>query len=476
MRDDKPQAHFDTTLTAVEIERLTVRDKDVAREAQRWTNGERGPVVDDPDALTAADLSAFTIEAIKIGTHALSATGQAQESRRLEQILKDVGEKAADSTSKAAEATERAVKSASEVVGKAAADAKKAITEADAASRKEFIESVATAKKDLNAEVRRIFGGESPELLERLQPVLDKFGTGLDAKVKAGTSELLTKAAKQFDPSDPTSPMAKHAADLGLRQQKLTEQIDKNHADVVKKVGELMTALKVQEAKATLAKVTPIKGDAFENQVNAVLSEIAVGLGNEFTDTRTLVGSVPRSKKGDAVLTIDGGAARVVIEMTDSARTGWAEYFDEAERNRLAGAALGLVRTAEQNGGQSIRVLSARRIVLAFDPGSDDPDVVRTVVMLLRTASIAAATRRGAHQITTAEEKITEAIAQLEKLDEVKKTAGSIQKNAIKIETTCSGINSGIQRMLSDALAALTDAKPELEGQSRASAAPDAVA
>lgn len=248
MRKDKPQAHFDDTLTAVEIERLTVQDKDVVREAQRWTSGERGPVVDDPDALTAADLSAFTVEAIKIGAHALSATGQALESRLLEHMLMELGEKAADSTNKAAEVTERAVKSASETVGKAAADAKKAITEADAASRKEFTESVAAAKKDLHAEVRRIFGGESPELLERLQPVLDKFGTDLDAKVRAGTSELLTKAAKQFDPSDPTSPMAKHAADLGARQQKLTEQIDKNHADVVQKVDELMTALKVQDA------------------------------------------------------------------------------------------------------------------------------------------------------------------------------------------------------------------------------------
>ncbi|BBZ38607.1 hypothetical protein MCNS_16700 [Mycobacterium conspicuum] len=476
MRYDNPHAHFDDALTAIEIDRLTVQDKDVVREAQRWTGGERGPVVDDPDTLTAADLSAFAVEAIKIGAHALSATGQAQESRLLEQMLKDVGEKAADSTSKAAEATERAVKSASEAVGKAAADAKKAITEADAASRKEFTESVAAAKRDLNAEVRRIFGGENPELLERLQPVLDKFGTDLDAKVKASTSDLLAKAVKQFDPSDPTSPMAKHAADLGARQQQLTEQIDKNHADVVKKVDELMTALKVQEAKATLAKVTPIKGDTFENQINAVLSEIAVGLGDEYTDTRSIVGAVPRSKKGDGVLHIDGDSARIVIEMTDSTRPGWAEYFDEAERNRVAGAALGLVRTTEQNGGKSIRVLGARRILLAFDPGSDDPELVRTAVMLLRTAAIAAATRKGAHQIATAEEKIAEAIAQLEKLDDVKKTASSIQKNATKIENSCTTINSGIQRLLGDALTALTEARADAEPGSTESSAPNAVA
>ncbi len=69
---NKPQAHFDDILTAIEIERLTVQDKDVAREAQRWTKGERGPVVDDPDTLTATDLSALVTEAVKIGAHALT--------------------------------------------------------------------------------------------------------------------------------------------------------------------------------------------------------------------------------------------------------------------------------------------------------------------------------------------------------------------------------------------------------------------
>ncbi|MCV7078835.1 Fis family transcriptional regulator [Mycobacterium szulgai] len=461
MPNTKPQAHFDATLTTVEIEGLALRDKDVAHEAQRWTSGERGPVIYDPDTLRGADLTEFVTEAIKMGAHALSVTGAATESHRLEQMLKEVGEKAADSTSKAAEVTERAVESASETLAKAAADAKKAITEAGAASRNEFTQSVAVAKHDLNTEVRRIFGGENPELLDRLQPVLDKFGASLDAKAQAGTNELLTRATKQFDPSDPTSPMSKHAAELGARQQQLVEMIGKNHADLARKVDELTTALKVQEAKASLAKVTPIKGDTFENQVNAIISEIAAGLGDEFTDTRTIVGSVPRSKKGDAVLTIDGGSARVVIETTDSSRTTWAEYFNEAERNRLAAAALGIVRSTEQNGGQSIRVLGSRRIVLAFDPGVDDPDLIRTVVMLLRTAALTAATRRGANQLVTAEEKITEAIERLTTLDDVKKTAGSIQKSATKIENSCTGITSGIQRLLTDALTALHDASPE---------------
>jgi hypothetical protein len=468
--NDQARAHFDPANDAVVIEHLTVRDKDVVREAQRWTSGERGPVVDDTDALAAAELSEFVSEAVKIGAHALSATGQAQDSRALERMLKDVGDKAIDSTTKAAEATQRTVKDATETMTKAATDAKKAITEADAATRKQFTESVTTAKTDLQNEVRRVLGGQNPELLERLQPVLDKFGADLDAKAKASVGDLLGKAAKQFDPSDPTSPMAKHTAELKARQQQLTERIDENHTQIVQKVDALTTALKLEEARTSVAKVTPIKGDTYENQINAVLFAIAAGLGDEYTDTRAVAGAISRSKKGDGLLTIEGGAARVVIEMTDSARAGWAEYFGEAERNRHAAAALGLVRTTDQNGGQSIRVLGARRIVLAFDPVSDDPELVRTVLMLLRTAAVAADSRQGAQQVATAEEKITEAVAQLDKLDEVKKTAGSIQKNASKIESACTGIYSGIQRLLSDALAALTDVAADSPDNSSAGA------
>jgi vacuolar-type H+-ATPase subunit E/Vma4 len=455
--DTNTTAHLDEYATTLVVEHLTVRDKDVIREAQRWTTGERGPVVDDAKVLAAADLSEFVSEAVKIGAHALSATGQAQDARVLEQMLKDVGDKATASTAKAAEATQRTVKDASEAMAKAAADAQKAITEADAVTRKQFTESVTSAKTDLQNEVRKVLGGENPELLERLQPVLDKFGVDLDAKAKASVGELLAKAARQFDPSDPTSPMAKHTVELHTRQQQLTERIDENHLQVVQKVDELTSALKLQEARTTIAKVSPIKGDTYENAVNTVLFDIAAGLGDEYSDTRTIVGALTRSKKGDGLLNIDGGTARVVIEMTDSARAGWSEYFGEAERNRQATAALGLVKTPEQNGGQSIRVLGARRIVLAFDPASDDPELVRTILMVLRTAAVATASRHGAQQLATAEEKIAEAVVQLDKIDEIKKTAGSIQKSATKIETACTGVYSGIQRLLSDALAALAD-------------------
>jgi hypothetical protein len=71
------------------------------------------------------------------------------------------------------------------------------------------------------------------ELESRLHD--NQLGYGAPSGERA--RELLQKAVKQFDPSDPTSPMAKHTAELSERQQELTELIGKNHDHLAKKVA-----------------------------------------------------------------------------------------------------------------------------------------------------------------------------------------------------------------------------------------------
>lgn len=448
-------ARFDSDASAVVVERLVLRDREVVREAQRWVSGERGPLVENHDALAGADLTNYVTEAVRIGTLAFTATGQAQEAQALERLMKDVGDKTADATAQAAEITARAARDASEAVMAAARDARTAITEADVRSREELTTAVRTAKQDLNAELRRIFAGESPELVERLQPVLDRFGTDLDAKVSAGTAELLAKAARQFDPSDPTSPMARHTAELTARQAQLAQQLDRQHTELTSKIEAVSTVLRVQEARTTLARVTPIKGESFASSVHAVLVGIAAGLGEDYTDSSATTGSLPRCKKGDGVLSLHDGVARVVIEMTDSARSGWTDYFSEAERNRDALASLGIVRTLDQNGGQVLRVVGPQRLVLAYDPDNDETDLLRTVVMLLRTTALATASRKGVHQVATAEEKITEALGHLVKIDSIKRLSATIQKSAIKVDSECISLDSTIRRLLDEAAVAL---------------------
>lgn len=461
MSQSQPPAavSYDPITPALLISDLRISELSVLAESQRWSTGRRGDTV-EPAALAGADLSAFVSQAMTIGSHAISAAGGAQDKFDLERLVHEVGARTSESSTKAGEATSAAAASAAEVFSKASATALRSISDADAATRKSFAETVASANRSLQGELQRIFGGESPELVEKLRPVLATFSRELDARVSKQTGDLLEKAARQFDPADPTSPMAKHAVELRQQQDALSLTLGQHHESITSKVDELASAVKVsfaaREAAARTAKITPLKGTTYAEGVHAVLHELATGLGDEYSDTSSMTGALARCKKGDGVLSIDGGTANVVVEMTDSARASWNDYLDEAERNRDAAASLGLVRSPAQNGGQSIRVLGSRRIVLAFDPASDGPELLRAVVQLLRVVAIAAGSRRDAEGLATAEERIAEAQRALEKVNLIRKASGSIRKGADTIDGECNSVQTTIDRVLGQALDALS--------------------
>lgn len=452
------KATYDASTPSIVIDRLCVTDTAVLTEALRWSTGRRGDAVTSAD-MAGVDLTAFVTQALTIGAHAITSAGGIQNKFDLERLVNEVGTRTSAASAKAAAATSETVLHVADAMAKVSVDSKKAITEASEHARKSFADNVGTATKALHDDIQRLLGGEHPELIDRLNPLLTAFGQQLDARTAEQTRALLAQAARQFDPADPTSPMAKHTKALHDQQAALTTALEKNHLALVAKVDELSAAVKVTSsanaAAESLVKVTPLKGDTYADSVHRVMEVLAGGLGDEYTNSSSVTGAIPRCRKGDGVLTVSGGAARLVLEMTDSIRQGWNDYLDQAERNRDAGASLGLVRVPAQNGGHTIRCLGSRRIVMVFDPATDDPQLLRTVVQLLRVAALAASSRRDVENIQTAEEKITEALAMLAKIDSIQKAASSIRKGADKIDGQCATVHTGLNRLLCQAQAAL---------------------
>jgi hypothetical protein len=450
----EPAVHLDLRGPSLVVRAMCLTDEAVVREARHWTTGRRGPAVEVVSA--DADLSVFLTEAVVLGSRALAAMGQSGEARAVEAMLREVGEKTASATGEAAQLTQRTVSAAVETMDKATAAAKRSITEAEERSRRELTAAVDAAQKAIVVEMQRTLGGENPALVERLKPLLDAFGTSVGESARSATDGLLRQAVKQFDPADPTSPVAKLTSALAQQQDIVTAKLDKNHAELAVAVAELATMVKVERGKSNVVHLTTLKGRPFEDSVGGLLREFAAGLGDEYAVTGTSAGRLPNSKKGDAVLHVGGADVRVVVEVTDStARRQWVPYFDEAERNRDALAALGVVRTIEQNGGQHVRVLGPRRVVVAFDPEHDEPELLRTVVQLLRASALAAGARSGTAEVTTATEHIAAATAQLSVIDNIKKAASGIQRSGLAIEGDCAKVTTGIQRSLDLALAAL---------------------
>ncbi len=455
---DNPAVHYDRTTPALVINGLTVTHPAVCTEALRWHTGSRAGAV-GADQLNGCDLSGFAVQALVIGAQAISVAGGTQDTFNLEQLVQDVGLRAAESTTQATLATSRAVAEAARVMRESSDETRKLVSECAERAGTSFATSVASAELHLKEEMTALLGGDDPALLLRLKPLLGEFSADLVARAAQHSTEVVHQATKALDPDEPTSPLARHRAHLDRQHAALVEQVDQQHRSLAAKVDELSTAVKVQKAAAAATtvttNVTPLKGAGYEDQIHALMRELATGLGDEYVETGTLVGEVSGSKKGDGVLSVLGGQARLVLEMTDSPRRGWDDYLDECERNRRAGAALGLVRTAAQNAGQTIRVLGPRRLVLAFDPAHDDVGLFRSAVLLTRTMAAASVARQDDSGLTFANERIGEALEVLSKVDTIRRAAGSIRTSAGKIDTEGEAMQTMLNRLLLQARSAL---------------------
>ncbi len=422
--------------------------------------GSRGSRLGRPGA--GADLAAFVEQAVVVGALAIASAGNAQDTFNLEQLVQDVGTRTTASTTEAVEITASMVAETAVKLHEASEATRKAIAEASEVARKSFGESITSAKEELRGQVTQLLGGKDPELLARLKPVLDEFGARLGRRADEQSGALLDRAMRALDADDPTSPMARHLKQLDRRNDELTKRWDSQHADLAKSVAELTTAIQVQGAAAaasrTIASVSPLKGASYEDAVHEIVTGLAVGLGDEYAQTGRLVGAVARSKKGDGVLTVAGGPARVVLEMSDSARSDWNDYLDEAERNRQASASVGLVPSIEQNAGEALRVLGPRRVVMVFDQDGGDVALLRTVVQLLRTAAVTATTRQDDADVRTATERLGEALEVLPKVDGIRKRAGIIRGHADHIDRDADALQTTLNRLLLQARTALEGA------------------
>lgn len=145
----------------------------------------------------------------------------------------------------------------------------------------------------------------------------------------------------------------------------------------------------------------------------------------------------------------------MVVEMTDSPRTGWSAYLEEAEGNRGAQASLGLVRSAGQLPGGPILTVGARRVVMAFDPDTDDVHLLRCVVQLLRLAAVSAAARVQSGELAIADERIAVALQTLDRIGKIRRHAGQIKASALTIDVEAESLQAEFTRLLAQARTAL---------------------
>lgn len=403
---------FDADAASLHIGGVTITDPDVIREASRWAGGERGEPA-TPDDLAMADLSAFVAESVTVGARVLAIAAQTSDTLAVQHAVRTASDHVSDAVTRASAAADESSRRAAETLSATARD----------------------VGENLTAQITGLLGGENPELLDRLRPVLAKVGTDLEGQVAAAIAT--TAEAQRLE----------------------TERRHAELAEMIRGVEQAIAIRAAEEAAAAQVRgSTTIKGFDYEAQVNSAFSVIAAGLGDEYTETGETAGRLPRNKKGDGVLSIDGGMARIVIECHDGTTKDWGPYLAEAERNRSAVASIGCIKHARDNGGHAIRVIGPRRVVVAYDPAVDDIELLRTVTLLMRSVALTSSGRFGTEEIATANDRIKEALAAIEELDDAKRSAAAINGHTAKIEQVITKAMTTIQRNLTQAMTALTGA------------------
>jgi hypothetical protein len=412
MSSEQRGIFYDPDDHALYVGGVRIDDPEVIKEVRLWASGRRGEPAPDRPSLAAADLSAFVKESVTVGARVLAIAAQTGETISVQDAVRTASDQMSQVVETAVSTAEKAAQKASEDVARTTREAHRSIMD----------------------QVTSLVGGENPELLERLRPLLATLGIGLEKQV----TESLEKA---------------NAA--------LAETSERRHAEIVALVRDVQqeVAVRVAEdaAAATVKGVTTIKGFDYEAKVHSVLTQIAAQTGDEYRETGEFAGRLPRNKKGDGVLAINGGTARIVIECHDGTTKEWGDYLAEAERNRGANAAVGVVRRVEDNHGRAVRIIAPKRIIVAFDPDVDDPELLHTAMLLMKTVALSATGTSSTEGLKIANDHIREALDSIESLDDAKRSANAINGHTQNIERIINKTMTAIQRELHSAMNALTE-------------------
>ncbi|HEX3795262.1 MAG TPA: hypothetical protein VHV57_12250 [Acidimicrobiales bacterium] len=352
------------------------------------------------------------------------------------------------------ELTVAATKAATEETGKIIDSASKTVSVEMARSVKGGVEAV-------ERELERLLGGERAPVIESIKGIVSKAMADAQMAWQSTLTTTLSEVAKTLDVSNEASPLRALERRLFEQQRISHNEIAGRLERVQEMVGTTIGAAQTAAAVAVIEAHSPGKGLPFEAAIGAAAEVVAAGMGASYTATANSVGALKGSKKGDGIFEVSlaepgDRCARVVIECTTGGARNWADYLDQAERNRQAQASLGVVARRDLvPGGEMLAVLAPNRIVMAYDPASDEPALFRSALLLLSVQAQRQLTDGRTGDLGAVDTKLAEAKRSLLVMQELMKTAMSVRTGASKVVTGLESLHATLTLCLEQAQGAL---------------------
>ena len=369
--------------------------------------------VDDPAVVAAfaaaeeagRDLEEFLGVLLSIGAQAATLSSNTAGAEKIEASLAQ---------------TKEAIQNITETVEKSV-DAKIAAVTADDGQLAKNIDGALGA---FRANLEKLIAGEDAPVRKEILKSLEESQTKIRDDFARQVTAQRDQIAKLLDPAEPTSPLRGIVASIdGVAAQ-------------IKEVRESQLEVSVREA-ALEPGVSG--GNDYEDDVFLRLQQIAGFAGDDCQATGKVVGRIPRSKKGDAVVDLKRGASvysRLVMEAKNQAMTiaEWEAEVKGSMENRAAAGFIGLCKhLSDMPNGNRLLVLAPNVIVLAYNPEEDSGELLVMVYQLVKMICMSHTGQLDEISIADVNANVDIALKAIDKFDSLSRNVSAIKNSADKI-------------------------------------------
>ena len=310
------------------------------------------------------------------------------------------------------------------------------------------------AFKGFTADIEKLTAGEDSPIREGIKKQMTDLATKLVEDFARESIRQKEEIAKLLDPANAGSPMRQLAVQL---------------EGVAKAVNEVQKEMGKEVAVAEIIDNSTHGGVPYELAVVSVVQKIANLAGDDCEATGDKVGAMPRRKSGDGVVSLKQGdsiKARIVLEAKNSAldRKEWQKEIEDSKQNRDATGFIGFAKHSDYlpNGGR-VMILDRQTVLVAYDPATDDPQLVALVYQIVKMNTLALSGTIDEDVVRVVNDHLDQAMAHFKKFDQLRKDIRQVENLSKSIHTNVSFLQDEIHNHLGAIQAAVSPALAELE-------------
>lgn len=313
-------------------------------------------------------------------------------------------------------------------------------TQTEAILREFSLDNSQGALARLVRELKDKHGEAADGLKARIGEVVQEFSLDNDQSALSRLVKRVEEAQGRI--SSEFSLDAENSA-LARMKRELTQMIEAQNRTAQEFQTQVVSALDAMRARKTAEAASTTHGHDFQDEGFAILQDLATRAGDIAEDTGSSVGLIPRSKVGDAVITLgaDNAAAgaRIAVEFKEDASytlKTTLEEIDTARKNRDAGVGLFVHSRRTAPAGLETLARHGNDIVVVWDSEDETSDAYLKAGFMAAKALAVRARLENAER-TADFQAIDKSLAEIQRqvryLDEIRTWSSTIKNNAEKV-------------------------------------------